>query len=66
MSEFKRARGGLWQIYDVADSDEEVNQMFISRYGREPRWVWRDGGCVHAGPITRAEHDGKLARSEPV
>ena len=55
-------RIALWQIYDVADTDEEVTAMFIARYGREPAEVWRDGGCVHAGPITKAEHDGKLER----
>ena len=43
----------LWQIYDVADTDEEVRQAFIARYDREPTEVWRDGGCVHAGPITK-------------
>ena len=51
----------LWQIYDVADTDEQARQAFIARYGHEPLLVWRDGGCVHAGPITKAEHDGKMA-----
>ena len=53
--------GPLWQIYDVADTDEQARQAFIARYDREPQAIWRDGGCVHAGPITKEEHDGKLA-----
>lgn len=49
----------LWQIYDVADTNEEVERAFIARYGREPWAIWRDGGCVHAGPITKEEHDDR-------
>ena len=56
----------LWQIYDVADTDALVRQAFIARYSRAPARVWRDGGCVHAGPITKEEHDGKLARTGTV
>ncbi len=56
----------LWQMYDVADTDEEAMAAFIARYDREPSEVWRDGGCVHAGPITKEEHDGKVAGPESV
>jgi len=54
----------FWIIYDVADTDEEARQMFTARYGYEPQEVWRDGGCVHAGPITKAEHNGKIQIQE--
>lgn len=56
----------LWQAYDIATLDGEARREFIARYGREPFTVWRDGGCVHAGPITKAEHDGKMARTSTV
>ena len=56
----------LWQAYDVADTDEQARQAFIARYDREPRLVWRDGGCVHAGPITKAEHDVKMGKADAV
>jgi hypothetical protein len=49
----------LWQAHDVATTDEQARQAFITRYGREPWLVWRDGGCVHAGPITEEEHNEK-------
>lgn len=53
--------GTLWQSCDAADTYEQARQAFIARYDREPAEVWRDGGCVHAGPITKEEHDGKVA-----
>jgi len=59
MHQSKPKLDALWQIYDVADTDEEARQAFIARYGREPAEVWRDGGCVHAGPITKEEHENK-------
>lgn len=54
--------GTLWQAHSLDTTDEQARQAFIARYDREPRLVWRDSSCVHAGPITKAEHDGKLAR----
>lgn len=58
MSELRQL-SSLWQAYDAATSDEEAAAAFIARYGREPQLIWRDGGCVHAGPITKEEHDDK-------
>jgi len=49
--------GTLWQAHDTATTDVQARQMFIARYGREPQEVGRDGGCVHAGPITKEEHE---------
>lgn len=58
--------GASWQGYWLFLTDEQARQAFIMRYGREPTRVWRDGGCVHAGPITKEEHDGKVAEPESV
>ena len=57
-----RLTPSLWQAYDVATGDEEAHDLFFARYHREPKLIWRDGGCVHAGPITREEHDEKMDR----
>ena len=56
----KPKSGILWQGYWLFLTDEQARQMFIAHYGHEPARVWRDGGCVHAGPITKEEHDDKI------
>ena len=54
--------GTSWQGYWLFLTDDRARQAFIMRYGREPAEVWRDGGCVHAGPITKEEHDSKTGQ----
>lgn len=58
----KPKTGTVWQGYFLDLTDEQVVVAFAARYGQEPQSVWRDGGCVHAGPITETEHNGTLGQ----
>lgn len=58
----KPKTGTLWKAYTLGTTDEEAAAAFVTRYGHEPRSVWRDGSCIHAGPITKVEHDGTLGQ----
>lgn len=62
----KSKLGMLWQAYSADTTHEEAWHAFIVRYARRPWAIWRNGGGIHAGPITKAEHDGKLAGSGAV
>lgn len=56
--------GTLWQGYCAWLSNGQARQAFTARYGREPMRVWRVSGCVYAGPITKAEHNGKTEQAK--